>query len=152
MKSLAELAAIREKMKDKVGMRNADSATLYCTGRDVEDRQIELQFSKKDFVWKMLRDSMENREMLLPKEMELLIDFMKVQKSYSGSNTEFCEMYNAHTEQSISPRGLKRLMNLWRYSLEEFGLSFRSHRSNGVRLLEVNYSSSARDESAVSDE
>lgn len=132
--------------------RNADSATLYCTGRDVEDRQIELQFSKKDFVWKMLRDSMENREMLLPKEMELLIDFMKVQKSYSGSNTEFCEMYNAHTEQSISPRGLKRLMNLWRYSLEEFGLSYRSHRSNGVRLLEVNCSSSDRDESAVSDE
>lgn len=132
--------------------RNAGSATLYCTGRDVEDRQLELQFSKKDFVWKMLRDSMENREMLLPKEMELLIDFMKVQKAYSGSNTEFCEMYNAHTEQSISPRGLKRLMNLWRYSLEEFGLSFRSHRSNGVRLLEVNYSSSASDDSVVQDE
>ena len=44
------------------------------------------------------------------------------------------------------------MMNLWRYSLEEFGLSYRSHRSNGVRLLEVNYSFSARDESAVSDE
>ena len=100
----------------------------------------------------MLRDSMENREMLLPKEMELLIDFMKVKKSYSGSNTEFCEMYNAHTEQSISPRGLKRLMNLWEYSLIDFGLSFRSHRSNGVRLLEVNYSSSASDDSVVHDE
>jgi hypothetical protein len=132
--------------------RNADSATLYCTGRDVEDRQLELQFSKKDFVWKMLRDSMENREMLLPKEMELLIDFMKVQKSFSGSNTEFAELYNAHTESAVSVKGLKQMMNLWRYSLEEFGLSFRSHRSNGVRLLEVNYSSSARDESAVRDE
>lgn len=95
---------------------------------------------------------MENREMLLPKEMELLIDFMKTQKSYSGSNTEFCEMYNAHTEQSISPRGLKRLMNLWEYSLIDFGLSFRSHRSNGVRLLEVNYSSSASDDSVAHDE
>ena len=132
--------------------RNADSATLYCTGRDVEDRQIELQFSKKDFVWKMLRDSMENREMLLPKEMELLIEFMKVQKSFSGNNTEFADLYNAHTESAVSVKGLKQMMNLWRYSLEEFGLSFRSHRSNGVRLLEVNYSSSARDESAVSDE
>lgn len=132
--------------------RNADSATLYCTGRDVEDRQLELQFSKKEFVWKMLRDSMENREMLLPKEMELLIDFMKEQKSFSGSNTEFADLYNAHTESAVSVKGLKQMMNLWRYSLEEFGLSYRSHRSNGVRLLEVNYSSSARDESAVSDE
>lgn len=69
--------------------RNADSATLYCTGRDVEDRQLELRFSKEEFVWKMLGDSMENREMLLPKEMEQLVEFMKVQKNYSGSNTEF---------------------------------------------------------------
>ena len=38
--------------------RNADSATLYCTGRDVEDRQLELRFSKEEFVWKMLGDSM----------------------------------------------------------------------------------------------
>ena len=37
--------------------RNADSATLYCTGRDVEDRQLELRFSKEEFVWKMLGDS-----------------------------------------------------------------------------------------------
>ena len=59
--------------------RNADSATLYCTGRDVEDRQLELRFSKEEFVWKMLGDSMENREMLLPKEMELLADAVELQ-------------------------------------------------------------------------
>ena len=131
--------------------RNADSATLYCTGRDVEDRQLELRFSKEEFVWKMLGDSMENREMLLPKEMELLIDFMKVQKKYSGSNTEFCERYNEFTGQSLSAMGLKRLMNLWEYRLADFGVRFRSHRSNGVRLLEIEYSFSAGDESAVGD-
>lgn len=27
--------------------RNADSATLYCTGRDVEDRQLELRFFQR---------------------------------------------------------------------------------------------------------
>ena len=132
--------------------RSENLATLVCTGRDIEHRQLELKFSNKDFVWELKSDSREQPEKLLPPEMELLIDFMKVQKSYSGSNTEFCEMYNAHTEQSISPRGLKRLMNLWEYSLIDFGLSFRSHRSNGVRLLEVNYSSSASDDSVVQDE
>ena len=131
--------------------RNANNATLYCTGRDVEDRQIEIQFSKKDFVWEVLRDSKENREMLLPKGMELLIDFMKVKKSFSGSNTEFSELYNEHTGQSLSAKTLKQMMNLWRYSLEEFGLSFLSHRSNGQRLLEVNFSPPIRDESDRSD-
>lgn len=131
--------------------RNADSATLYCTGRDVEDRQLELRFSKEEFVWKMLGDSMENREMLLPKEMKLLIDFMKVQKKYSGSNTEFCERYNEYTGQVVSARGLKRLMNLWEYRLADFGVRFRSHRSNGARLLEIEYFFSVGDESAVGD-
>jgi len=131
--------------------RNADSATLYCTGRDVEDRQLELRFSKEEFVWKMLGDSMENREMLLPKEMELLVEFMKVQKKYSGSNTEFCERYNEYAGQAVSARGLKRLMNLWEYRLADFGVRFRSHRSNGARLLEIEYSFSAGDESAVGD-
>ena len=106
--------------------RNADSATLYCTGRDVEDRQLELRFSKEEFVWKMLGDSMENREMLLPKEMEQLVDFMKTQKKYSGSNTEFCERYNEYAGQAVSARGLKRLMNLWEYRLADFGVRFRS--------------------------
>lgn len=131
--------------------RNADSATLYCTGRDVEDRQLELRFSKEEFVWKMLGDSMENREMLLPKEMEQLVEFMKVQKKYSGSNTEFCERYNEYAGQAVSARGLKRLMNLWEYRLADFGVRFRSHRSNGARLLEIEYSFSAGDESAVGD-
>jgi len=89
----------------------------------VEDRQIELRFSKEEFVWKMLGDSMENREMLLPKEMELLVKFMKVQKNYSGSNTEFCERYNEYAGQAVSARGLKRLMNLWEYRLADFGSS-----------------------------
>ena len=55
--------------------------------------------------------------MLLPKEMKLLVEFMKVQKKYSGSNTEFCERYNEYAGQAVSARGLKRLMNLWEYRL-----------------------------------
>ena len=89
--------------------------------------------------------------MLLPKEMERLVDFMKMQKKYSGSNTEFCKRYNEYAGQAVSARRLKRLMNLWEYRLSDFGVRFRSHRSNGARLLEIEYSFSAGDESAVGD-
>lgn len=73
------------------------------------------------------------------------------QKKYSGSSTEFCERYNEYAGQAVSARGLKRLMNLWEYRLADFGVRFRSHRSNGARLLEIEYSFSAGDESAVGD-
>ena len=33
----------------------------------------------------------------------------------------------------------KQLMNRWRYALQEQGVAFRSHRSNGERLVEVIY-------------
>jgi hypothetical protein len=56
-------------------------------------------------------------------------------------------MYNEHTGQAISVSALERLMKRWRDELEEFGLSFRDSRSNGVRLLNVTYS----DASDVSD-
>ena len=36
-------------------------------------------------------------------------------------------------------------------ALADFGVRFRSHRSNGARLLEIEYSFSAGDESAVGD-
>lgn len=47
------------------------------------------------------------------------------------------------------------MMNRWRYDLEEHGVHYRDHRSNGTRLLEVKYipsSAVGSDESAVSDE
>lgn len=108
-------------------------------------------FNKLTGTTGIVGDSMENRGMLLPKEMEQLVEFMKVQKKYSGSNTEFCERYNEYAGQAVSARGLKRLMNLWEYRLADFGVRFRSHRSNGARLLEIEYSFSAGDESAVGD-
>lgn len=42
-------------------------------------------------------------------------------------------------------------MNLWKYHLADLGVRFRSHRSNGTRLLKIEYSFSAGDESAVGD-
>ena len=44
-------------------------------------------------------------------------------------------------------------MNRWRYALEELGVHYRDYRSNGTRLLEIKFISSAveSDGSVVSD-
>ena len=129
--------------------RNATGATLICTGRDIAYRELELNFSKDKFVWERISDSLENPMLALPKELLPLVEFMKQEKSFSGSNTEFAERYNSFSGGSLSPKALKQMMNRWRYALEEQGLAFESHRSNGQRLLEISFS--AGDSSAVSD-
>lgn len=131
--------------------RNAQGATLICTGRDIEYREMELKLSKETCAWEMVSDSIENPQLILPEEMISLINFMKQIVSYSGSNTEFAERFNSFTGKSVTSKGLKQMMNRWRYALEDHGLRFENHRSNGQRLVDIFYSS-AGGESAVSDE
>lgn len=130
--------------------RNAQGATLICTGRDIECREMELKLSKETCAWEMVSDSIENPQLILPEEMISLINFMKQIVSYSGSNTEFAERFNSFTGKSVTSKGLKQMMNRWRYALEDHGVRFENHRSNGQRLVDIFYSS-AGDESAVSD-
>ena len=131
--------------------RGESLATLVCTGRDIEYRQLELKFSSKDFVWELKSDSREQPEKMLPHEIEYLINLMKSQASFFGGNSEFVEQFNAATDSEVTVKGLKRMMGRWRYDLEELGVHYRDYRNNSTRFMEIKYISSARDESVISD-
>ena len=76
--------------------RCSTNATLYCSGRDIEDREIELRFDKDSCTWNFVSDSSDNPEMLLPLEMQKLIEMMKEISFFSGSNADFVEQYNQY--------------------------------------------------------
>ena len=119
--------------------RNSSNATLHCSGRDIEDREIELSFDKENCVWNFIADSSDNPEMLLPVELQQLIDFMKSIYSFSGSNSDFIERYNQFTGREIKANSLKRMMNHWKTELNESGVIFRSRQSNGKKYLDIRY-------------
>ncbi len=134
--------------------RNADMATLVCTGRDIEYREMELRLSKENCTWNLVSDSLENPQMRLPDEMVSLVEFMKEQKPFSGTNSEFTALFNSYYGKKLSAKSLKQMMNRWRYSLEEYGVQYTNHRSNGQRLVDISYSSvrDESDESTLGDE
>ena len=119
--------------------RTQNTALLVCTGRDIEYRELELRFSKERCVWDLLSDSAENPEQLLPSEMVCFLEYMKEVTFFSGGNTELTEAFNTYTGSTIEPKRLKQLMNCSKEQLRELGLTFRSYRSNGQRLVEVRY-------------
>lgn len=133
--------------------RSAPDATMVCTGRDIEDRELELRHSKENCVWELISDSIKNPEQLLPEQLQKLIAVMKLEKSYCGGNTEFAELYNRHTGESISSKALKQMMNRWKYQLKQNGIRFKSYRSNGKRLIDIFFSAveSVSDDSDSSD-
>lgn len=130
--------------------RSQNNATMICTGRDIEYRELELNFSKENHMWNLVSDSVESPEILLPDEMIQLIEFMKKVKIFKGTNTEFAEEFNSFCRKEISAKALKQMMNKWRYELEDNDVFFSSYRSNGKRLVNVHYLSDS-DSSAVSD-
>lgn len=70
--------------------RIENRATLICTGRDIEQRELMLEFNKKTFLWEFL----EPIEMELKKVDEvivLLFDFIKLSGSFIGTATELAE-------------------------------------------------------------
>ena len=129
--------------------RCSTNATLYCSGRDIEDREIELKFDKDDCTWKFISDSSDNPEMLLPDEINLLIEFMREKKIFVGSNTDFTNEFISFCDKEFDAKSLKRKMNRYRRELEENGVEFQSNRSNGKRVLTISYKS---DDSDVKDD
>ncbi len=134
--------------KDK---RNESKANLLCTGRDIEQREFQLSFNKENCTWDLINDSLENSIPNIPQEMIDFIEFMKIQKYFKGRNTDLVNEFNYFLNYNLTAKSLKQMMNKYRYDLEDNGVKFASHRSNGQRLVEVSYLS-ASDSSAVSDE
>lgn len=123
--------------KDK---RASSEAALYCTGRDIEDREIKLNFSKDKFIWQVTKDSLTVTDPKLPDEMVKLIGFMRVKEKYEGDNTGFCTEFNRYTGLDMKPNKLKMLMNRHRHELEDHGVTYVSIRRNDRRLLLIVYS------------
>ena len=131
--------------------RSADTATLCCTGRDIPYREMELRLGKEIHTWKAVSDSLDTPELLLPDVIGKLLSFMREQKHFAGSNAEFTSIFCSSADLDISAKALKQQMNRYRFQMEERFVFFRSHRSNGQRLIEIHYlpPSDESDESAV---
>ena len=117
--------------------RASGNATLFCTGRDIENREMEFSFDRNTCTWKIERDSLTVPEMLLPPEMEALVSYARSLGSFHGGNTEFTDTFNAYAGLSLSVKGLKQMMNTYQFALEENGVFFESRRSNGKRYLSL---------------
>lgn len=125
--------------------RSSSTATLHCTGRDIEDREIDLSFDKETCTWQYISDSVEAPEMLLPEEMQKLIGMMKDISFFSGSNADFLEQFNNYAGTAFKANALKRMMNRWRRELEEQGVTYESGKRDNVRTIDISYEPSADD-------
>ena len=131
-------------------IRLEDVATLTCTGRDIQQREMELRFDKTNFVWNKLSDSAERDAPQLPPDMVAFVEFIKSIGSYEGGNTELAEMFAQHSGIELSAKILKQKMNRWCCLLSDLGISFRSWEQHDGKVVSVKYTPPVSHASQVS--
>ena len=130
--------------------RLEDVATLTCTGRDIQDRELELRFDKTNCVWNVISDSAEDETKKLPPEMIAFIDFVKATVHYEGSNTRLAELFASHSGHTMSAKVLKQKMNRWRLPLSDLGVTFSSREVHSGKIVTVQYTPPVSHASQVS--
>ena len=130
--------------------RGQNRAVMQCSGRDIEERKIEIEFSKETHKWNIVPDSLENPEILLNDDVFAVIEFMKSEKLFVGSNTELTEKFNAVYKKQYTANAFKRMLNQYRFQFEDYNVFFNSYRSSGKRYINIRYEES--DDSADDDD
>ncbi len=114
--------------------RSANQAVLHCTGRDIED--TELLLTRQGASWTVTDESEDKPPDLFSFAIH---DLMLEQLLFKGSATELCSLMTKKYEQEFFPNMMKKELTLHGYELQSYGVKFSHKRSNGQRLIMLEY-------------
>ena len=119
--------------------RGSRRATLYCTGRDIEYREIELTQDKQTHCWTLESDSLDNPDALLDGTVRIFAEFIKAEKEFTGSPTELAQKVADRTSRSFTAAALSKKLLQSKYELAEMGIEYISKSSNSKRTVTAAY-------------
>jgi hypothetical protein len=114
-------------------------ATLYVTGRDTLDMELELMFDDETATWQFLgyagQDRRQRRERLLSEVNELLME----EGDFHGTASELLAKLSARTDLNIkSANALTRQLNPFKSLLHlEYDICYLMERSGKERTLHL---------------
>lgn len=116
--------------------RGSGEATLYCTGRDIEYRELPLRFQKDTHTWVLTEPMAEDAPGVDP-EVTFLSAFLKGLRSFEGTATELSELLEVRTGESIPPSVLSKKLVKYAGELEQNGIRVAAHRTRDSRTLSI---------------
>ena len=117
--------------KDK---RTENTATLICTGRDIEQRELFLEFNKKTFLWELITP-VEIKQLIIPDEILHLSDFMKSVASFTGTATELAESLKLECNPAVLKKKIIKHMDF----LNQQNISYCENRTFERREFTLRY-------------
>ena len=118
--------------------RLANIASLHCTGRDIPDRTLKLEFGEEDHVWKLLEDSKtcSSASKISTLQIEnLLSELLREQTEISAPAKALLEKIDPAGTEGWTPNGLSHQIRKSVDSLRKNGILVSFRKSNGERLI-----------------
>ena len=126
--------------------RLANIASLHCTGRDIPDRTLKLEFGEEDHVWKLLEDSKTCTGASKISALQLVHLFsalLSADPEYTGTPSALSAKIDPDGRLGITPKKVTRLVLESVETLRENGILVKTYRSNGKRLISLRSAESA---------
>ena len=126
--------------------RLANVASLHCTGRDIPDRTLKLEFGVEDHVWKLLEDSKTCSGASRISALQLVHLFsalLSADPAYTGIPSALSAKIDPDGSLGITPKKVTRLVLESVETLRENGILVKTYRSNGKRLISLRSAESA---------
>ena len=118
--------------------RLANVASLHCTGRDIPDRTLKLEFGEEDHIWKLLEDSKtcSGASKISTLQIEnLLSELLRKESEISAPAKALLEKIDPAGSEDWTPNSFSHQIRKNVDSLRKNGILVSFRKSNGERLI-----------------
>ena len=118
--------------------RLANVASLHCTGRDIPDRTLKLEFGEEDHIWKLLEDSKtcSGASKISTLQIEnLLSELLRKESEISAPAKALLEKIDPAGSEGWTPNSFSHQIRKSVDTLRQNGILVSFRKSNGERLI-----------------
>ena len=115
--------------------RRENTATLYCTGRDIAYRELALEFDTSVHVWDLLADDHEDEPEPQDEIIPAVSAFLAERGPFSGRATELAEMLKPYSTRDWTPAVLSKKLIRFSAELNALGIRLEVERTREKRNI-----------------
>ena len=115
--------------------RRENTATLYCTGRDISYRELSLEFDNESHVWNLLSDDYGDVEQSCSRLIFLLSALLREQPEICAPAKALLEKIDPDGVEGLTPNSFSHKLRKSVDALRRSGIVVTFRKSNGGRLI-----------------
>ena len=115
--------------------RRENTATLYCTGRDIPYRELSLEFNSETHIWNLCSDDCRQTEQSCGRILFLLSALLREQPEICVPAKALLEKIDPDGAEGLTPNSFSHKLRKSVDALRRNGIIVTFRKSNGERLI-----------------